>query len=150
MIYCVMKVKNTLLTGFFLSVLFIACKEEKRDLLPDIAKSDSATVMFYTNPPNSRFFTIVKVPKVAELQPIFKDVNASVIMEKQECASWGKIYFYRGTEEVQVVYFSPEESCQTFSFIINGQKFVAPMSPTSSQLLTQLKKREVSLPSAAE
>lgn len=145
-----MKVKNTLLTGFITSVLFIACKDEKRDLLPDIVKSDSATVMFYTNPPDPRFFTIVKVPKVAELQPIFKDVNASVINEKQECASWGKIYFYSGTEEVLVVYFSPEPACQTFSFIINGEKFVTQMTDASSELLKQLKLREVSLPAATE
>lgn len=139
--------------GLLVSILFFliaACKQERKNLLPAISKADSATVMFYKQPPNNRFFTIVKIRNVADLNAITRDVNTAVIQEKQECGSWGKIYFYQGKEEVQVVYFSTEENCGIFSFIQNGEKLVVPMSDASSKLLQALKKRSVELPSSTK
>ncbi|MBM3439763.1 MAG: hypothetical protein FJX94_02730 [Bacteroidetes bacterium] len=141
--------KNALLVSM-LFFLVAACKQDRKNLLPDISKADSATVMFYKQPPNHRFFTIVKIKHVKELNAITQDVNAAVIQEKQECASWGKIYFYQGREAVQVVYFSPEQSCGIFSFILNGEKLVVPMSDASSKLLQAFKDRAVELPAATE
>ena len=131
-------------------ILLFSCDQKPHDLLPDLLRSDSAAVLFYKNPPDVRFFTLSKVKDMKQLKVITADVNGSVIAGKEACASWGKIYFYKGTEEVQVVYFSPEESCRTFSFIVNGRKHMVAMSPAAAALLENLKANSVELPSAAE
>jgi len=125
-----------------LSVFLIglgACKSGIQNLMPEIKDADSATIIYYKKPPDNRFFKVVKVKKATELATVIQDVNASA--QKQmtaSCESIGKIYFYKGTEQVYVVYFSAA-NCSKLAFIKNGERYEAQMSNKSSELLSELK-----------
>lgn len=127
----------------------VSCQQQPKNLMPDLVLADSATIMFYKNPPNPRFFTINKVKDVHALQQVIDDANGPVVEGFETCASWGKIYFYKGKEEVLVVYFTPEKSCRVLSFIINGKKYMVRMSDSSATLLNNLKLQSVELPTNA-
>ena len=108
-------------------------------VLPEIKDADSATIIYYNNPPNDRFFKVVKGKKPAGLEIIIKDVNeTSQKVSQATCLSFGKIYFYKGTEQVYIIYFS-DKKCSKLAFIKNGVRYESKMSEASSQLLEEWK-----------
>lgn len=117
-------------------------------MLPELASSDSAVVMYYTTPGDPRFFKMVKLSKCDSLSGIITDVNGAVIKAKDECVTQGKIYFYGKAGAVETVYFSRLGSCMTFSFIKTGEKYFTAMKSQSTDVLNLLEARAVELPTA--
>jgi len=115
-----------------------SCKQGLKNGISEIKTADSVTVIYYDRPPDNRFFKITKVPVVTQLNSIINDVNASASKSTDGCESIGKVYFYKGTEQVYVVYFSDRE-CSELSYIRNGEKYTTSMSPATWELLEKLK-----------
>ena len=111
--------------------------------MSEIRDADSATIIYYEKPQDNRFFKVVKGKKPRELENIIEDVNASAQKNTSaSCESIGKIYFYKRSEEVYVVYFS-DENCSRLAFIKNGERYEAQMSNQSSELLNQLETKAI-------
>ncbi|HLG38761.1 MAG TPA: hypothetical protein VI461_03795 [Chitinophagaceae bacterium] len=130
---------------FYLAIvsisLFVACQDKsKRNLQPELAGCDSATVMYYYTPGNPRFFTMAKVYDKKLISAIGKDVNSKVINAKDDCITQGKIYFYGEGGAVYVVYFSRAKECMTLSFIKTGEKYFTQMSTGVKKLLDRWQK----------
>lgn len=135
------KVFFFLLFGF--SIGLVACRSSIKNVMPEIRDADSATIIYYEKPQDNRFFKVVKGKKPRELATIIEDVNASAQKYVEaSCESIGKIYFYKGTEQVYVVYFSAE-NCSKLAFIKNGERYEAQMSNQSSELLNQLETKAI-------
>jgi hypothetical protein len=124
------KVFFFLLFGF--SIGLVACRSSIKNVMPEIRDADSATIIYYEKPQDNRFFKVVKGKKPRELATIIEDVNASAQKYVEaSCESIGKIYFYKGTEQVYV------------AFIKNGERYEAQMSNQSSELLNQLETKAI-------
>ena len=101
--------------------------------------ADSAVVIYYKKPANPRFYMVLKVLDLQLLQPIIKDVNSAHIASNNNCPSLGKLYFYGKGDIVDVVYFSNADSCNSFSFIKNGEKYFTRMGLPSKRLIDSLR-----------
>ena len=138
--------KHFLYTLLLISFLF-ACRnrdENKKDtiepgnytpivpkgMMDQINAADSAVIIYYKTPANPRFYRVVKLLDLDVLQPMIADVN--------NCPSLGKLYFYGKGDIVDVVYFSNADSCKSFSFIKNGEKYTTRMGKKSQQLIDSL------------
>ena len=106
--------------------------------MDQINAADSAVVIYYKKPANPRFYRVLKVLDIQLLKPIIEDVNSAQIAANNNCPSLGKLYFYGQGDIVDVVYFSNADSCNTFSFIKNGDKYFTPMGERSQQLLDSI------------
>ncbi len=122
--------------------LFTACKERtvKINMLPALAESDSAVVMYYHVPGEPRFFNMTKVWDRNSLSNVIEDANDQVIESKDTCTTQGKIYFYGKAGAVETVYFSRNKDCMTLSFIKTGEKYFTGMSKQTQELLDSLEK----------
>lgn len=129
-----------------------SCKQKtvKIKMLPAIADSDSAVVMYYHSPGDSRFFNMIKVKGKNPLPVVTTDVNDKVIKAKDTCTTQGKIYFYGKGDAVETVYFSRNEDCLTLSFIKTGEKYFTQMSKEAKELLDSLEKNVTVLPGRQE
>lgn len=132
------------------NILFIAiagyffltgCNDQsKRNMMPELATCDSATVMYYRTPGNPRFFNMSKIYDKKTLSKIAGDVNRKVINAKDTCITQGKIYYYGKGDAVYAVYFSRIKDCMTISFIKTGEKYFVSMSEATKKLLDGLQK----------
>jgi hypothetical protein len=95
-------------------------------------------VIYYKKPANPRFYRVLKVLDVQLLKPIIEDVNSAQIASNNNCPSLGKLYFYGKGDIVDVVYFSNDDSCNSFSFIKNGEKYFTRMGVRSQQLIDSI------------
>ncbi len=142
---------NALVIVFF---CFIAssCKQKtvKIRMLPSLAESDSAVVMYYHTPGDPRFFNMTKVKGDDPLSVIAKDVNKRVIDPKDSCVTQGKIYFYGKAGAVETIYFSRDKGCMTLSFIKTGEKYFTGMSERAKELLDSLEKNVTVLTGRSE
>ena len=109
--------------------------KSKNNLLPEIYNCDSATIMYYNEPGNPRFFSMQKLKEMDSLAVITKEVNGKVITRKDSCTTLGKIFFYGKLEAVYPVYFSTDAGCMTLSFIKTGEKYYTKMSDSSKKIL---------------
>lgn len=107
--------------------------------MDQINDADSAVVIYYKKPANPRFYIVLKVLDLQLLQPIIKDVNSAHITSNNNCPSLGKLYFYGKGDIVDVVYFSNADSCNSFSFIKNGEKYFTRMGLPSKRLIDSLR-----------
>lgn len=121
--------KNILFLSFFISTIFlIGCKDNaKRNLQPEIAGCDSATVMYYTTPGKPRFFKMSKVYDKETIVSFSKAINGKVIKPRDTCTTQGKIYFYANKGAIYIAYFSRLDDCMTFSFMKTGEKYFTKM-----------------------
>jgi hypothetical protein len=134
-----MRLSEHLYLLFFFITGLMACKSGIQYAMPEIKDADSATIIYYNKPPDTRFFKVVKGKKPRELETIIEDVNTSAQKNAEaSCESIGKIYFYKGTEQVYVVYFS-DKSCSKLAFIKNGLRYESEMSEASFKLLNEWK-----------
>jgi hypothetical protein len=81
---------------------------------------------------------VTKVRDIGLLKTVISDVNSGSISVSASCQTLGKFYFYGKGDVVDVVYFSNEDSCMSFSFIKNGEKYYARMGEKSQQLIDSL------------
>ena len=106
--------------------------------MDQINAADSAAVIYYKTPANPRFYRVLKILDLQLLKPIIEDVNSAPIAANNNCPSLGKLYFYGKGDIVDVVYFSNADSCNTFSFIKNGEKYFTRMGERSQQLIDSI------------
>lgn len=144
--------KLSSLMFLFFCVLAGSCKQMtvKINMLPAIADSDSAVVMYYHIPGNPRFFNMIKVKGKNPLSVVNADVNRKIIDAKDSCITQGKIYFYGRADAVETVYFSRHNDCMTLSFIKTGKKYFTTMSEDTKELLDSLEKNVTILPGPVE
>lgn len=109
-----------------------------KGMMDQINAADSAVVIYYKMPANPRFYRVLKVLDLQLLKPIIEDVNSAQIISKNNCPSLGKLYFYGKGDVVDVVYFSNTDTCKSFSFIKNGEKYFTRMGERSQQLLDSI------------
>ena len=109
-----------------------------KGMMDQINAADSAVVIYYKKPANPRFYRVFKILDLNLLQPIVSDVNSVLVEQKSDCPSLGKLYFYGKGDAVDVVYFSNADSCNSFSFIKNGEKYVTRMGERSQQLIDSI------------
>jgi len=109
-----------------------------KGMMDQINDSDSAVVIYYNKPANPRFYRVFKMLKLQLLQPIIADVNSADFASNNNCPSLGKLYFYGKGDVVDVVYFSNADSCMSFSFIKNGEKYFTRMCERSQQLIDSI------------
>jgi hypothetical protein len=109
-----------------------------KGMMDQINNADSAVVIYYKKPANPRFYRVLKVLDLQLLKPIIDDVNSAQIASNSNCPSLGKLYFYGKGDVVDVVYFSNADSCKSFSFIKNGEKYFTRMGERSQQLIDSI------------
>jgi hypothetical protein len=109
-----------------------------KGMMDQINAADSAVVIYYKKPANPRFYRVLKVLDIQLLKPIIADVNSTPIASNNNCLSLGKLYFYGKGDVVDVVYFSNADSCISFSFIKNGEKYFTRMGKRSQQLIDSI------------
>lgn len=107
--------------------------------MDQINAADSAVIIYYKTPANPRFYRVVKLLDLDVLQPMIADVNSANTASNNNCPSLGKLYFYGKGDIVDVVYFSNADSCKSFSFIKNGEKYTTRMGKKSQQLIDSFK-----------
>ena len=134
------------------SAMLLSCKSEqgKKNLLPSLAESDSAIVMYYHTPGNPRFFNMTKVYDKAFITRFSEAVNKKTTEVKENCTTQGKIYFYGKKGAVETIYFSRADSCMTLSFIKTGEKYFVKLSKELKLSLDELEKKNLTLPAAGE
>ena len=135
-----------------IAILFGGCKQKtvRINMLPALASSDSAVVMYYHSPGDPRFFNMIKLSDKNPLTTITDDVNKKVIAAKDTCTTQGKIYFYGKGGAVETIYFSRNKDCMTLSFIKTGEKYFTSMSKETRELLDSLEKNVTVLPGRKE
>jgi hypothetical protein len=141
-----MKVSSLLVVVFCLVAGSCKQKTVKINMLPAIANSDSAVVMYFHSPGNPRFYNMIKVKGKNPLPVVTTDVNDKVIVAKDTCTTQGKIYFYSKAGAVETIYFSRNNDCMTLSFMKTGEKYFTKMSEKTKQLLDSLEKKVTVLP----
>jgi hypothetical protein len=129
-----------------------SCSNEngKKNLLPTLADSDSAIVMYYHTPGNPRFFNMTRVYDKSFISQFAEAVNKKTIETKANCTTQGKIYFYGKKGAVETIYFSRADSCMTLSFIKTGEKYVVQLNKELKLSLDELEKKAITLPAAGE
>ncbi|MDZ4808668.1 MAG: hypothetical protein SGI96_10400 [Bacteroidota bacterium] len=135
-----------------IAMLFGGCKQKtvRINMLPSLASSDSAVVMYYHSPGDPRFFNMIKIKDTNPLPVVTDDVNKRVITTKDTCTTQGKIYFYGKGGAVETIYFSRNKECMTLSFIKTGEKYFTSMSKETMELLDSLEKNVTVLPGRKE
>ena len=147
-----MSMKITTIFIFSGILLINGCKQKivNIKMLPAVATSDSAVVMYYHRPGDPRFFNMIKIKEKNPLPVVTMDVNDKVIAAKVTCTTQGKIYFYGKAGAVETIYFSRNKDCMTLSFIKTGEKYFTKMSKQSKELLDRLEENVTVLPGRKE
>jgi hypothetical protein len=132
--------------------LIVSCNNQngKKNLLPSLAESDSAIVMYYHSPGNPRFFNMSKVYDKTFINQFAETVNQKTIAAKENCTTQGKIYFYGKKGVVETIYFSRADTCMTLSFIKTGEKYFVQLNKELKLSLDELEKKAITLPAAGE
>ena len=112
-----------------------------KGMMDQISLADSAVCIYYDKPSNPRFFKVTKIKDMGLLNDVISDINSSTISGSDDCQTLGKLYFYGKGDIVDVVYFSNQDSCMTFSFIKNGEKYFSRMGKDAQQLIDSLCKK---------
>ncbi len=114
-----------------------------KGMMDQINLADSAACIYYDKPSNPRFFKVTKVKDMGLLKTVIADINSGSISGSKTCQTHGKFYFYGKGDIVDVVYFSNEDSCMSFSFVKNGEKYYSRMSEGAQQLIDSLRKKAI-------
>jgi hypothetical protein len=140
------------LVALSLFIMGAGCRQKtvKIRMLPALAESDSAVVMYYHTPGDPRFFNMIKVKGKNPIPVAAADANGPVITAKDSCVTQGKIYFYGKNDAVETLYFSRNNDCMTLSFIQTGEKYFTGMSEATKALLDSLEKNMTVLPGRSE
>lgn len=110
------------------------------NLMPETNGADSVAILYYKTPGNPRFFTFSKSRDTNQMQVLSRNINEPARHMKKDCATEGKIFFYRGTEEAYPVYFSLQEGCEQLYFIRTGEKYFVKLREDVKKVLAEWKK----------
>ncbi|MDX1954491.1 MAG: hypothetical protein SFU20_03100 [Chitinophagaceae bacterium] len=108
--------------------------------MPEIMTADSVAILYYTTPGNPRFYTFSKSSDTVQMRMVSNNVNQPAKPMKTDCATAGKMFFYKGTEEAYTVYFSTIEDCSRLYFIRTGEKYYVPLKDEVKKILEEWKK----------
>lgn len=135
-------------------------------------QADSVQILFFTDPFGkdslryTRFFKHYNTSAAAVVQPILKNLDQLFILrtEVMKCRSEGKIFLFKGTQELKTVYFNtqgvsskpdanapqPNESihkatsdCAYMYFIKDGGFYYFQVQPETAALLRKIKPQAV-------
>ncbi len=110
-----------------------------KGMMDQINLADSAALIYYNQPGNPRFFTVTQLHNPEFLSGLIEDINSPQVADDKDCPTLGKLYFYGKGDIVDVVYFSNNDSCMTFSWIKNGEKYFTPMGMASKKFIDSMK-----------
>lgn len=123
-------------------------------------QADSVQILYFTDPFGkdslryTRFFKYYNTTATEVVQPILKNLDQLFLLrtEVMKCRSEGKIFFFKGTQELKTVYFNtqgasknPGETtqangnCAYMYFIKDGGFYYFPIQPETAALLLKLK-----------
>ena len=130
--------QNLLILFLSIAILTIlSCQSlGKPNRMSELSACDSAIVMYYNTPGNSRFFKMVKVYDTSILRTLADNANQLAQTGIEDCVSEGKIYYYGDKGEVYVLYFT--SSCSRLHFIKTGEKYSVRLHSRSKTILDSL------------
>ena len=127
-------------------------------------QADSVQILYFTDPFGkdslryTRFFKYYNTTATEVVQPILKNLDQLFLLrtEVMKCRSEGKIFFFKGTQELKTVYFNtqgasknPGETtqangnCAYMYFIKDGGFYYFPIQPETAALLQSLKPKAI-------
>lgn len=110
-----------------------------KGMMDQIRFADSAALIYFNQPGNPRFFKVTQLRNLDVLKELMTEVNGAHVRGVENCQTLGKFYFYGKGDIVDVVYFTNADSCMTFSYIKNGEKYFSRMGLFSKHLIDSLK-----------
>lgn len=112
-------------------------------------QADSVQILFFTDPFGkdslryTRFFTHYNTSEDLTVQPLLENLDQLFLLrtEVMKCRSEGKIFFFKGTQELKTVYFNTQANgdCAYLYFIKDGGFYYFPIQPATAALLRKLK-----------
>lgn len=124
-------------------------------------QADSVQILFFTDPFGkdslryTRFFKHYNTSDDSTVQPLLKNLDQLFLLrtEVMKCRSEGKIFFFKGTQELKTVYFNTQGAsnksdgstantngnCAYLYFIKDGGFYYFPIQPATAALLRKLK-----------
>ena len=116
-------------------------------------QADSVQILFFTDPFGkdslryTRFFKHYNTSAAAVVQPILKNLDQLFILrtEVMKCRSEGKIFLFKGTQELKTVYFNTQANgdCAYMYFIKDGGFYYFQVQPETAALLRKIKPQAV-------
>jgi hypothetical protein len=116
-------------------------------------QADSVQILFFTDPFGkdslryTRFFKHYNTSAADVVQPILKNLDQLFLLrtEVMKCRSEGKIFFFKGTQELKTVYFNTQANgdCAYMYFIKDGGFYYFQVQPETAALLRKIKPQAV-------
>ena len=116
-------------------------------------QADSVQILFFTDPFGkdslryTRFFKHYNTSAADVVQPILKNLDQLFLLRTEviKCRSEGKIFFFKGTQELKTVYFNTQANgdCAYMYFIKDGSFYYFPIQPETAALLRKIKPQAV-------
>ena len=129
--------------------------------LAGLRGADSVQILFFTDPYGkdslryTRFFKHYNTSDTAIVNPLLKNLDKLFVMrnEVMNCRSEGKLFFFKGEQELKTVYFntganakadaSNNENCTFLYFIKDGGFYYLSIDTATIALLKSLKPKAV-------
>lgn len=116
-------------------------------------QADSVQILFFTDPFGkdslryTRFFKYYNTTAAEVVQPVLKNLDQLFILrtEVMKCRSEGKIFFFKGQQELKTVYFNTQANgdCAYMYFIKDGGFYYFQVQPETAALLRKIKPQAV-------
>lgn len=116
-------------------------------------QADSVQILFFTDPFGkdsiryTRFFKHYNTSAADVVKPILKNLDQLFILrtEVMKCRSEGKIFLFKGTQELKTVYFNTQANgdCAYMYFIKDGGFYYFQVQPETAALLRKIKPQAV-------
>ena len=116
-------------------------------------QADSVQILFFTDPFGkdslryTRFFKHYNTSAADVVQPLLKNLDQLFILrtEVMKCRSEGKIFFFKGKQELKTVYFNTQANgdCAYMYFIKDGGFYYFRIQPQTAALLHSLKTKAI-------
>jgi hypothetical protein len=116
-------------------------------------QADSVQILFFTDPFGkdslryTRFFKHYNTSAADVVQPILKNLDQLFLLRTEviKCRSEGKIFFFKGTQELKTVYFNTQANgdCAYMYFIKDGGFYYFQVQPETAALLRKIKPQAV-------
>ena len=116
-------------------------------------QADSVQILFFTDPFGkdslryTRFFKHYNTSAADVVKPILKNLDQLFLLRTEviKCRSEGKIFFFKGTQELKTVYFNTQANgdCAYMYFIKDGGFYYFQVQPETAALLRKIKPQAV-------
>lgn len=116
-------------------------------------QADSVQILFFTDPFGkdslryTRFFKHYNTSAAEVVHPLLKNLDQLFLLrtEVMKCRSEGKVFFFKGTQELKTVYFNTQANgdCAYMYFIKDGGFYYFRIQPETAALLRKIKPQAV-------